>query len=190
MEVEIVTFIVKGGTQLTVTLDRQELFQVRSRSVTRRRVLYLKLSGIHLTQIILEISVIDLQYSHRFVNPGSDSPEVSLIRDKKCGNRYSFSGPIGSFSNPEISTGNKRVRINESSLYFMDVFVCEVDVKRYFFFPIESKNCMNSASYEYRNMSARRRAQFVPIGMPTICWKTFPPKMSSSVYLFFESEFS
>ena len=57
---------------------------------------------------------------------------------------------------------------------------------------------MNSASYEYRNMSARRAAQFVPIGMPTICWKTFPPKttkmlstrnfsmliMSSSVYLF------
>ena len=34
---------------------------------------------------------------------------------------------------------------------------------------------MNSASYEYRNMSARRGAQFVPIGMPTICWKTFVP---------------
>ena len=63
---------------------------------------------------------------------------------------------------------------------------------------------MNSASHEYRNMSARRGAQFVPIGMPTICWKTFPPKttkmlstrnssmlmMSSSVYLFFESECS
>ena len=63
---------------------------------------------------------------------------------------------------------------------------------------------MNSASYEYRNMSARRGAQFVPIGMPTICWKTFPWKttkmlstrnssilmMSSSVYLFFESEYS
>ena len=61
---------------------------------------------------------------------------------------------------------------------------------------------MNSASYEYRNISARRGAQFVPIGMPIICWKTFPPKttkmlstrnssmltMSSSVYLFFESE--
>ena len=67
-----------------------------------------------------------------------------------------------------------------------------------FFFPAESKDCMNSASYEYRNMSARRGAQFVPIGMPTICWKTFPPKttkmlstrnssmltMSSSVYCF------
>ena len=63
---------------------------------------------------------------------------------------------------------------------------------------------MNYASYEYRNMSARRRAQFVPIGMTTICWKTLPPKttkmlrnknssmliISSSVYmyLFFESE--
>ena len=63
---------------------------------------------------------------------------------------------------------------------------------------------MNSASYDYRKMSARRGAQFVPIGMPAICWKTFLPKttkmlstrnssmlmMSSSVYLFFESECS
>ena len=61
---------------------------------------------------------------------------------------------------------------------------------------------MNSVSYEYRNMLARRGAQFVPIGMPTICWKTFPPMttkmlstrnscvlmMQSPVYLFFESE--
>ena len=35
---------------------------------------------------------------------------------------------------------------------------------------------MKSASFEYRKMSARRGAQFVPIGMPTICWKTFPPE--------------
>ena len=35
---------------------------------------------------------------------------------------------------------------------------------------------MNSASYEYRNMSTRRGAQLVPIGMPTICRKTFPSK--------------
>ena len=69
-----------------------------------------------------------------------------------------------------------------------------------FFFPVESKDCMTSVSYEYRKMSARGGAQFVPIGMP-ICWKIFPPKttkmlstrssgmlmMSSSVYLFFES---
>jgi len=31
---------------------------------------------------------------------------------------------------------------------------------------------MKSASYEYRNKSARRRAQFVPMGMPTVL-KTF-----------------
>ena len=42
------------------------------------------------------------------------------------------------------------------------------------FLPVESKDCMNSASYEYRNMSARRGEQFVPMGMPIICWKTFP----------------
>ena len=28
---------------------------------------------------------------------------------------------------------------------------------------------MNYASYEYRNISARRGAQFVPTGMPIIC---------------------
>ena len=72
------------------------------------------------------------------------------------------------------------------------------------FFPVESKDCMKSASYEYRKMSARRGAQFVPIGMPTVCWKTFPAKttkilstrnsstlmMSSSEYLLLESECS
>ena len=42
------------------------------------------------------------------------------------------------------------------------------------FLSVESKDCMNSASY--RNMSARRGAQFVPMGMPIICWKVFPAK--------------
>ena len=73
----------------------------------------------------------------------------------------------------------------------------------FFSFQLRAKT-MNSASYEYRKMSARRGAQFVPMGMPTMCWKTFPPKttkmlstrnssmltMSSSVYLFFKSECS
>ena len=66
------------------------------------------------------------------------------------------------------------------------------------------KDYMKSASCEYRKMSARRGAQFVPIGMPTVCWKTFPAKttkilstrnssilmMSSSEYLLLESECS
>ena len=30
---------------------------------------------------------------------------------------------------------------------------------------------LNSASNEYRNMSAMTGAQLVPIGMPIICWK-------------------
>ena len=69
------------------------------------------------------------------------------------------------------------------------------------FFPVESKDCMKSPSYEYRKMSARRGAQFVPT---TVCWKTFPAKttkilstrnssilmMSSSEYLLLESECS
>ena len=44
------------------------------------------------------------------------------------------------------------------------------------FLPVESKDWMNPDSYEYRNMSARRAAQFVPMGMPIIYWKTFPAK--------------
>ena len=44
-------------------------------------------------------------------------------------------------------------------------------------FPLRAKIVWRkkSASYEYRKMSARG-AQFVPIGMPTVCWKTFPAK--------------
>ena len=63
---------------------------------------------------------------------------------------------------------------------------------------------MNSASYEYRNISAKKGAQLVPIGMTIICWKTFPPKtmqilstrnykmliLQSSLYLLFKSECS
>ena len=49
------------------------------------------------------------------------------------------------------------------------------------FFPVESKDCMKSASYEYRKMSARSGAQFVPIGMPTVCWKTFPAKTTKNI---------
>ena len=33
-----------------------------------------------------------------------------------------------------------------------------------------------SDSYEYKNKSARRGAQFVPIGMPMTCWNSVPPK--------------
>ena len=33
------------------------------------------------------------------------------------------------------------------------------------FLPAESKDCMNSDSYEYRNRSARRGAQLVPMGI-------------------------
>ena len=82
--------------------------------------------------------------------------------------------------------------------YIIDVPVSEIE-PRCCFFSVESKDCMKSASYEYRKMSARRGTQFVPIRMPTVCWKTFPAKttkilstrnssilmMSPSEYLFF-----
>ena len=40
------------------------------------------------------------------------------------------------------------------------------------FLPVENKDYMNSASYEYRNMSTRRGAQFVPMIMSIISLKT------------------
>ena len=51
-----------------------------------------------------------------FVNPGSDNSEILLIRTKSAGTDFRF-WTDARFSNPEISAGNKRVRINESSLY-------------------------------------------------------------------------
>ena len=57
MEIEIVTFVVKGSAKLTVPTDWQEQIQVGSRSVALRRVFDLKLRGIHLTEIILKIWV-------------------------------------------------------------------------------------------------------------------------------------
>ena len=39
------------------------------------------------------------------------------------------------------------------------------------FLPAESKDCMNCASYDYSNMSARSGAQCVPIGMPIKRWE-------------------
>ena len=45
MEIEIVTFVVKGSAKLTVPTDWQEQIQVGSRSVALRRVFDLKLMG-------------------------------------------------------------------------------------------------------------------------------------------------
>ena len=63
--------------------------------------------------------------------------------------------------------------------------------------------CIKSASCEKRNMSARRGALFVPIEIPTMCWKNIPAKttkmlsirnkdfmMSSLEYLLLDSECS
>jgi hypothetical protein len=36
-------------------------------------------------------------------------------------------------------------------------------------------------THEYKNKSARRGAHFVPIGMPTTCWNSIPPKETSQI---------
>ena len=41
--------------------------------------------------------------------------------------------------------------------------------------------CMKSVSYEKKNKSARRGAQFLPICMPTVCWKTTSTKNNKYV---------
>ena len=61
MEIEIVTFLVKGSVKLTVPTDWWEQIQVGSRSVALRRVFDLKQRGIHLTEIILKVWVINGQ---------------------------------------------------------------------------------------------------------------------------------
>ena len=61
MEIEIVTFIDKGNAKLTVPTDWQEQIQVGSRCVALRCVFDLKLRGIHLTEIILKVWVINGQ---------------------------------------------------------------------------------------------------------------------------------
>ena len=58
-----------------------------------------------------------------------------------------------------------------SSMYELYV---KLNWDAYIFFQAESGICIHFASYEYRNMSATRGAPFVPIGMSTIYWKTFP----------------
>ena len=52
------------------------------------------------------------------------------------------------------------------------------------YFWSRAKDCMISASSEYRNMLASRGAQLGPIGMPTVCRKKiFPAKTTKSVEL-------
>ena len=60
MEIEIITFVVKGSAKLTVPTDWQEPIEVGS-SVALRRVFDFKLRGIHLTEIILKVRVINWQ---------------------------------------------------------------------------------------------------------------------------------
>ena len=61
MEIVIVTFVEKGSSKLTVPTDWQEQIQVGSRSVALPIVFDLKLRGIHLTEIILKVLVINGQ---------------------------------------------------------------------------------------------------------------------------------
>ena len=59
MKVEIVTFVVEGSAKPNIPPDQQEEIQVGSRGASRSRVFYHKLSGIHLTMIIVKIWIID-----------------------------------------------------------------------------------------------------------------------------------
>ena len=58
MEVEIVTFVVKGSAQQTVTLTLDRSKSKYEPEVLALRIFDLKLSRIHLTRIIFKIGVI------------------------------------------------------------------------------------------------------------------------------------
>jgi hypothetical protein len=56
-------------------------------------------------------------------------------------------------------------------------------------FPLMYKLLTDSASYEYKNKFANKEAQFLPMGIPTNYWKTWPPTnilsmRNSSTFLF------
>ena len=91
VEIEIVTFVIDGNVKLTIPPDRQKKIKVRSRSVALCRVFDLEFNGIHLTQVILKLWVVNGQN-------------------------------------------------------VIDVPVCEIEPRRQLFFPVESKNCINSVS--------------------------------------------
>jgi hypothetical protein len=69
---------------------------------------------------------------------------------------------------PELEV--KETTDTASSASFLDLYLKFDDSGQL------STKIYNSDSYEYKNKSARRGAQFVPIGMPTTCWNSFPPK--------------
>ena len=72
MEIDIVTFVVKGSAKLTVPTDWQGQIQVGSISVALCRVFDLKLRGIHLNELILKVSVIN----------GQNVVDVSICEDE------------------------------------------------------------------------------------------------------------
>ena len=50
-----------------------------------------------------------------------------------------------------------------------------------FFSQLREKTVWSPLRMSTEKISARRGAQFVPIRMPTICWKTFPPEDHDNV---------
>ena len=61
MEIGIVTSVVKGSAKLIVLPNQHEQIQVRSRSVAVIHVVDPKLSGLHLTEMILKVRIINVQ---------------------------------------------------------------------------------------------------------------------------------
>ena len=83
-----------------------------------------------------------------------------------------------------LSFGNNMVLWREKIFHIYGIFeiivISDISlIDRLWFLKKNRKKrakTMTSASYEHRKMPTRRVARFVPIGMPTVCWKTFPAK--------------
>jgi hypothetical protein len=88
-----------------------------------------------------------------------------LIRYAKASSNYSdFLKRHLHLRNRLLDQGYKKIRLMKLKALASWIFLSFTSFWR------------NSDSYEHKNKSARRGAQFVPIGMPTICWNSVPPK--------------
>ena len=65
---------------------------------------------------------------------------------------------------------------------------CEIIWMNVHYFPNAPR--INSSSYQWRNMSARRGAKLVPIEIPTICWKKKPFPQKTRKYCLPETQAS
>ena len=121
----------------------------------------LKLKSSLLSYILVLIR--PLSSNSRYKSKNDADEAVSVV---------SLTSSCGGYINGRNSTNLELLIDKTSSIY---LYVKSKDLASWIFLSFTSF-WRNSDSYEYKNKSARRGAQFAPIGMPTTCWNSIPPK--------------